>query len=567
MTRYEELIEKMNPKPIFNLSYYKDEDQYSEGAVEDLMIELIAENAPEDYVKAIAEHFHWSTYYHLTHTRTNILNWYPFERESHVLEIGCGLGAITNMLCDRCERVTAVELSKRRAAAALLRCREQENLEIIVGNLNDIAFEEKFDYITLIGVLEYQGSYTNTAHPYVDFLKKIKGLLKPEGKLLIAIENQYGIKYWCGAREDHTGVPFDGINQYRLGGKNGKTFSKKSLEHMIRESGFLNSFFYYPMPDYKLPSVIYSQAYLPEDGNMHNMKCYYAPDKKTLIADEASLYEDIIQNGAFEFMANSFLVECSDATDIGKITFALLNDMRLKAYRMGTRFTKENKVEKFLLTNESGDVHIQQIIENEKQMAHAGLDVLQSERYDGKLAVDYLLAPLAEKIFVDACRAGEKEQAWNMLKLLWEEIMQSSEQVEGEKNLMYTLGVATVEIEKYGPILRRGFLDMILRNAVWEKDRFHWFDQEWMLENVPAKFVFYRALAEVYKSYPDIDKELPFAEVAEVYGISTILKELKQLEELFGMSILDADAYQEKMAFCNPKQEGFVENIEKIIGK
>ena len=567
MTRYEELIEKMNPKPIFNLSYYKDEDQYSEGAVEDLMIELIAENAPEDYVKAIAEHFHWSTYYHLTHTRTNILNWYPFERESHVLEIGCGLGAITNMLCDRCERVTAVELSKRRAAAALLRCREQENLEIIVGNLNDIAFEEKFDYITLIGVLEYQGSYTNTAHPYVDFLKKIKGLLKPEGKLLIAIENQYGIKYWCGAREDHTGVPFDGINQYRLGGKNGKTFSKKSLENMIRESGFLNSFFYYPMPDYKLPSVIYSQAYLPEDGNMHNMKCYYAPDKKTLIADEASLYEDIIQNGAFEFMANSFLVECSDASDIGKITFALLNDMRVKPYRMGTRFTKENKVEKFLLANEIGDVHIQQIIENEKQMAHAGLDVLQSERYDGKLAVDYLLAPLAEKIFVDACRAGEKEQAWNMLKLLWEEIMQSSEQVEDEKNLMYTLGIATVEIEKYGPILRRGFLDMILRNAVWEKERFHWFDQEWMLENVPAKFVFYRALAEVYKSYPDIDKELSFAEVAEVYGISTILKELKQLEELFGMSILDADAYQEKMAFGNPKQEGFVENIEKIIGK
>ena len=39
------------------------------------------------------------------------------------------------------------------------------------------------------------------------FLIKIKQLLKPDGKLLIAIENQYGLKYWCGALEDHTGLP------------------------------------------------------------------------------------------------------------------------------------------------------------------------------------------------------------------------------------------------------------------------------------------------------------------------------------------------------------------------
>ena len=567
MPRYEELIERLNPKPKFNLKYYKDADQYSEGDVEDLMIELIAANAPEDYVKAIAEHFHWSTYYHLTHTRTNILNWYPFKKDARILEIGCGLGAITNMLCDRCKSVTAVELSKRRAAAALLRCRERENLEIIVGNLNDVEFEEKFDYITLIGVLEYQGSYTNTSHPYVDFLRKIKGLLKPDGKLLIAIENQYGLKYWCGAREDHTGVPFDGINQYKLGRENGKTFSRTALENMIQESGFANSFFYYPMPDYKLPSVVYSQAFLPKDGNMHNMKCYYAPNKKTLIADEASIYEDVIRNGAFEFMANAFLVECSDSADIGEITFALMNDMRAKPYRVGTRFVKNNKVEKFLLASGINEAHIQQITDNETQMADAGLNVLQSEKTDGVLTVDYLTAPLAEGVFVDACRIGDRGKALHMLKLLWEEIMKSSEEVASEKNILYGLGIDTFDAEKYGPILKKGYLDMILRNAVWEKEGFCWFDQEWMLENVPAKFVFYRALAELYKSYPDIDKELPFIEVAETYGISTILKELKQLEELFGMSILDVDAYQERMAFSNPKLEDIVLNIEKIMGK
>lgn len=75
-----------------------------------------------------------------------------------MLEIGSGCGAITRLLCDKCRKVTAVELSRRRATATQLRCRGKNNLEVIAGNLNDIEFAEKFDYITLIGVLEYQGN-------------------------------------------------------------------------------------------------------------------------------------------------------------------------------------------------------------------------------------------------------------------------------------------------------------------------------------------------------------------------------------------------------------------------
>ena len=125
---YEEVIKKLNPKPKFNLNWYKNEDLYSEGDVEDEIIKLIAENEPEHYTDAIYTHFSWSTYYHLTHLRKNILNWYDFNKESDALEIGCGLGAVTSVLCDKCKTVTAVELSKRRATAAWLRCREKEKL-------------------------------------------------------------------------------------------------------------------------------------------------------------------------------------------------------------------------------------------------------------------------------------------------------------------------------------------------------------------------------------------------------------------------------------------------------
>ena len=116
---YTNLIDELKPKPKFNLDYYKDEDLYSEGDVEDKMIQLIAQNNPEDYSKVIYDNFSWSTYYHLTHMRKNILNWYSFDSQASILEIGCGLGAITNMLCERCKSVTAVELSKKRATATL----------------------------------------------------------------------------------------------------------------------------------------------------------------------------------------------------------------------------------------------------------------------------------------------------------------------------------------------------------------------------------------------------------------------------------------------------------------
>ena len=148
---YKQYIEQLNPEPIFNLNYYKGNDNYSDGVVENEILRIIAENSPEGYTNAIAKNYSWPVYYHLTRTRRNLLNWYDFVSESDVLEIGCGFGAMTGLLCDRCKNVTAVELSQRRAMGALLRCREKKNLEIIVGNLNDIKFTKKYDYITLIG--------------------------------------------------------------------------------------------------------------------------------------------------------------------------------------------------------------------------------------------------------------------------------------------------------------------------------------------------------------------------------------------------------------------------------
>lgn len=293
-----------------NYDFYTGNDSYCDGDTEKDVISYLKEYGEEGYSKIFEKDIRWPVYYHITPIRKNILKWYPFKENAEVLEIGAGMGAITNILCDKATHVTAVELSKQRASAIIERCQDKNNLELIIGNFNDIKFDKKFDYITLIGVLEYAPLYTNSDNPFKSFLDYIKTLLKDDGKLLIAIENQMGIKYFSGAPEDHTGKIFDGITGYE--NKNGiRTFGKLELTNLLKNSGFDNTKYYYPLPDYKLPTKIFSDEYMPNDNTINDYTPYVANDNFGVIFDEKKVYSELIKNNMFENMANSFFVEAS----------------------------------------------------------------------------------------------------------------------------------------------------------------------------------------------------------------------------------------------------------------
>lgn len=499
----------------------------------------------------------------------NILNWYKFKPDSSVLEIGCGMGAITSVLCDECKDVTAVELSRKRATATLLRCRKKENLEIIVGNLNDIEFDKKFDYITLIGVLEYQGTYTESTNPYMDFLVKIKQLLKPDGKLLVAIENQYGLKYWCGMPEDHVGIPFEGINQYRDVERGVRTFSKTALDTLIKESGFHNTYFYYPYPDYKLPTVIYSQDVLPSKKdtiNSENFRDYSSADKNTLIANEKKLYTDIVENGVFEFFANSFLVECSDSSQLGEITFARLTSERKEQYRMATRFTRDSTVEKKPLTMLCAQTHVRQLFKNVNILKQAGIKIVEYRADNGMVVSDYIEKPLLEDVILNALKEGNTDEIYRLIDLMYGEILRSSEQISWKDNILYTLDLGIEENEElFGPILKIGFLDMSFRNAFYCEGEILWFDQEWVLEAVPAKFILYYVLTWLYYSYPQLEEGCPAAEIIARYHMQDACEAFEKFRELFGYLVSDEAQVMMGRAFSIDSTMDYISNVKKLM--
>lgn len=289
---------------VLNLKFYGGEDLYSDGDVEESLLKFC--ESGRDVRDVLRGNNGWPVLYHLSDIRENVLDWYEFNPEGTVLEIGAGCGAVTGLLCRKLARVTAIDLSKRRSMVNAARNGKYGNLEIFVGNFEDIALEEKFDYVTLIGVLEYAGHYITDDDPYLGMLKRARQFLKPGGKLVIAIENKFGLKYFAGAPEDHTGGLFDGIENYS-GVQGVRTFSKPEITKLLNRAGFVWQKFYYPMPDYKLPDAIYSDEFLPKPGMLENEVVAYDRDRYEFF-DERFTFDAIVEDGQFPYFANSFLI-------------------------------------------------------------------------------------------------------------------------------------------------------------------------------------------------------------------------------------------------------------------
>lgn len=291
-------------------TYYPGKDLYSDGEIEDEMLD-IAKNVPvSEYNSVIAERKSWAILYHFSNVRENIVQSMPITKEDSVLEIGAGCGAITGVLARMAKNVDAVELSMKRSLINAYRHQEADNITIKVGNFQEVEqhLEKKYDVITLIGVFEYACSYINSEQPYAEFLEIIKKHLTKDGRLILAIENKFGLKYWAGSREDHTGKFFDGLEGYIDTDSKVRTFSKEALKKIITDAGYGKAEFYYPFPDYKFPVQIFSDEYLPREDDL-NIGLDTFDNTRMMLFNENRVYANLLKEKKFEFFANSFFIE------------------------------------------------------------------------------------------------------------------------------------------------------------------------------------------------------------------------------------------------------------------
>ena len=137
-------------------------------------------------------------------------------------------------------------------------------------------------------------------------INKYKNFLTKYGSMCIAFDNKYGLKYFDGAFEPNNNVRFSGIEGYR-DYSGSKSFSRQDICKALSQSEIDNISWFYPYPDRLLPSVIYSDDYLPKKGELiYNYRSF--GDPCMILFDETQAWDNIISDGLFSQFANAYLV-------------------------------------------------------------------------------------------------------------------------------------------------------------------------------------------------------------------------------------------------------------------
>jgi len=322
----------------------------------------------------------WPSRYHLSPKRANLLRPFASLLAKNVLEVGAGCGAVTRFLGENGGRVVAVEGSARRANIIQRRTSDLANVQVVCDRIEQFVPNERFDVVTAIGVLEYAARYSpDKADPYVGLLRCLRDLLAPNGVVFLAIENRLGLKYFAGAREDHTGAAFDGINDgYSQGTV--ATFGAAELARLLDRSGLRSRVWFLPCPDYKLPTTILSAPLLnryPELAATLVAQATLA-DPQRPVDPTFSLEQGwsvLGRNALLGEMANSFLVVAGTTAE-ALAPYQHLNDLawhysvdRHPAFVKETRFVRSDNdllvKRRSLSTVPQPDVPVRQVLKPE----------------------------------------------------------------------------------------------------------------------------------------------------------------------------------------------------------
>lgn len=503
-------MEKKIGHVVLDYRFYDGTDYYSDGGIEDIILEAVRRDKSEELLKGSSQ---WPVLYHLSDIRENLLEWYPFRSDAKLLEIGSGCGALTGLFSKKVEAVTCIELSEKRSMINAERNKDRDNIKIFLGNFEDIKLEEKYDYITLIGVWEYAGLYVNDRDPYSFMLKKIQEYLKPEGKIFIAIENKMGMKYLNGAAEDHTGKMYSGINDY-IGEKAVRTFSKPEIQKILGDNGIDNAVFYYPAADYKLPDVIYSDSVLPTAGDIRYYKKDYS-DCRVYNFYDATAFDQICQDEMFDYFSNSFLVICGDEKE--KLQYVKYNRLRKKEYRIRTSILMREDTQSVIQSPLETEAvsHISKLKDNEKIWS----GVLKGiECVHGTIVNGCYQAPYINGMNLDVYFYQFRHCADTMIHKVNDIFHEKFYPQEDQKREFYITKDFEEVFGKEGP--KKSFslaatnVDLIFSNIkLCQQGRLINFDYEWIFEfPIPYEYVLWRAAYLLYDKYavyliPQISKE------------------------------------------------------------
>jgi cytidyltransferase-like protein len=487
--------------------------------------EYILSNPNGDFSEVITRDLRWQVFYHLSNQPTGILSWYPFHNHSSLLQIGGGFGVHSGILCDRCGSVTVLEADAYRAESIRTRWIEKSNLKVLNGDISMLPSGSVFDYIVIIVGPDFQEPVLS-GQGYISLLRQVRSLLTDDGKLLFSVFNRLGVQYLCGAPDPSTGIPFDGLNNYPTGAAM-PSLSKPELMDILRQVGLKNVKLYYPFPDHLLPQMVYTDQYPPGEELNERLRPYQVK-QDSLVINPSNLYGPLAENGLIPFFANSFLAECSNA-EMSSVLYASISAERSREESFSTSIHNNGLVEKCPIYKE-GLSGLDRLCKNLTDLQSRDIPVISFRLENDRLIMPRIQAPTLS-VYLRKLITYDAAGFIRYMDELYKYVLNSSEHTSSDEN---ALAFLDPNID-WGPILSKAYLEMIPVNCFFDNGQFLFFDQEFVKENYPAKYVMFRAINDIYWFAPHTEQYVSRHEMKERYGLTELwpffLKEERRFQD------------------------------------
>lgn len=437
----------------------------------------------------------------------NILNWYPFNKTQKVLEVGKKSEELTRFLIDKCSSIQKIS-----------KIEELENIDA------------KFNIIILLGINE------NEKINLKNLVRRLEGFLEMDGRILLAVDNKFGLRFWAGNPENILEKKFTSLLGYNNEYEKIETYTKKYIKTQLNEIGYKTRF-YYPLPDYRRPNVIFSEDALPEYNSIDKYNPYYT-EKSDILFNEIDVFREILKTDKemFTFFANSFLVEIAKNEFDTTYNYISFNNLRKEKYRLITKISN-TYVEKQIV-NEKAEEHYENIKNNIKILQENNIktvdyidgDKIKSKYIDQKYLLNNVLTEKLEK--------GQIEDFDNIIKKYIKQISIKTYKENIYENTVF--GKYEIEVDDKSIIqdlnfIKNGMWDMTFKNCFLVDNEFYFFDQEWNEPNLPVEYILYRAILYTISLRRFVSIEKLF----DKYNLSKYIKLFEKLDNKIQEEIRD----------------------------
>lgn len=490
--------------------------------------------------QALAENDRLEYLYALSDQREVLLEWYDFDPEGSLLQVGADYGAMTGLFRQSVGEVTVLDEDANSLETVRLRYPMARNIRYKNASLAVCAEEARevenaggkrkaYDYIVFAGTL---------CKPYEENIQAAKSLLKPDGVLIVAVANSLAMKYWAGTARE------------------GNALSKKKLLELLSEE---SASFYYPMPDYRTPVSIYSDSYLPKKGDLTRVVPAYDYPKYHMM-DMGEGFDEVCEADVFDLYANSYLVFWSQERKRlhpkEDQIFIKYNKTRKETFQIKTAICTDR--EDARITGKIGPHYVEKAALSLDGVQH----ILSFEQKYQALIRQHRCLKVAEPVF---------SQGRNAVKFpyltgkTWAEAL--GEEIESGCPPLETLRGAMEQIYDIRPESRKPFelteefldvfgdgmedgaakllsrdtacdvsnIDALFENMLLTEDGIYCLDYEWVfLFPVPEHFVRYRILYYFYEQYSSLMKGLGLDAFLNAFGITPEMANVyRQMEASF----------------------------------